>query len=143
MPGGWGQDETQPGRLCDRWQRRRKSGLTSARTATFAPGLPIGRGAIEQHGFKDEAPTQNERISGKGELSRRRTICGDQSEKSETPGFDVQLEVDERICRRGRVLSVLGLISIVEDESGDTAPMFHATAIENADHRPTPCGGCR
>jgi ribosome biogenesis GTPase len=72
----------------------------------------------EQHGFKDEAPTQNERISGKGELSRRRTICGDQSEKSETPGFDVQLEVDERICRRGRVLSVLGLISIVEDESG-------------------------
>ena len=73
----------------------------------------------QQHGFEDEAPVQNERISGKGDLSRRRTICGDQSEKSETPGFDVQLDVDERICRRGRVLSVLGLMSVVEDESGN------------------------
>jgi ribosome biogenesis GTPase len=71
-----------------------------------------------QHGFEDEAPPQNERISGKGELARRRTICGDQSEESETPGFDVRLDVDEHLCRRGRVLSVLGLISVVEDQSG-------------------------
>ena len=27
--------------------------------------------------------------------------------------------MDERICRRGRVLSVLGLMSVVEDESGN------------------------
>jgi ribosome biogenesis GTPase len=73
----------------------------------------------QQHGFEDEAPPQNERISGKGELARRRTVCGDRSGDGQMPGLDVQLEVDERVCRHGRVLSVLGLISVVEDESGD------------------------
>jgi ribosome biogenesis GTPase len=66
----------------------------------------------------DEAPVQNERISGKGDLARHRTVCGDSQDGGE-PGFDVHLDVDERICRHGRVLSVLGLISIVEDDSGD------------------------
>ncbi len=73
---------------------------------------------FQQHGFVDEAPLQNERISGKGELSRRRTICGDPSVEAGEPGFDVHLDVDERVCRRGRVLSVLGLISVVDDGSG-------------------------
>ena len=30
-----------------------------------------------QHGFEEEAPPQSERISGKGELARRRTVCGE------------------------------------------------------------------
>ncbi len=71
-----------------------------------------------EHGFQDEAPLQSERISGKGELARRRTVCGDQLESETEPGFDVHLDVDEGLCRRGRVLGVLGLISMVEDESG-------------------------
>jgi ribosome biogenesis GTPase / thiamine phosphate phosphatase len=71
----------------------------------------------QQHGFVEEAPLQGERISGKGDVSRHRTVCGDQLEEEAAPGFDIRLDVDSD-CRRGRVLSVLGLISMVEDESG-------------------------
>jgi ribosome biogenesis GTPase / thiamine phosphate phosphatase len=69
-----------------------------------------------EHGFEDEAPLQGERISGKGELNRRRTVCGDEIDSE--AGLGVHLDVDERVCRRGRVLSVLGLNSMVEDETG-------------------------
>ena len=100
------------------WPRRRKSAPTSARTATSAPDRPTGRGEYREHGFEDEAPLQSERISGKGELVRRRTVCGEQLDGEAEPGFGVQLDVDESVCRRGRVLSVLGLISMVEDEAG-------------------------
>jgi ribosome biogenesis GTPase / thiamine phosphate phosphatase len=72
----------------------------------------------QQHGFEDEAPLQGERISGKGDLVRRRTICGQEVEGDQQPGFDVQLDVDETVCRRGRVLTVFGLVSMVEDETG-------------------------
>jgi ribosome biogenesis GTPase / thiamine phosphate phosphatase len=72
-----------------------------------------------QHGFKDEAPLQGERVSGKGDLVRHRTICGQEVEASTEPGFDVHFDVDETVCRRGRVLSVFGLISTVEDEAGE------------------------
>jgi ribosome biogenesis GTPase / thiamine phosphate phosphatase len=71
-----------------------------------------------EHGFADEAPAQGERISGKGDLVRRRTVCGEELVGREGPGLDVHLDVDESVCRRGRVLSVFGLISVVEDETG-------------------------
>jgi ribosome biogenesis GTPase / thiamine phosphate phosphatase len=73
----------------------------------------------KQHGFAEEAPLHDERISGKGELVRRRTICGEEVANPEEPGFSIHLDVDEAVCRRGRVLMVLGLISIVEDETGE------------------------
>ncbi|MEN6451077.1 MAG: ribosome small subunit-dependent GTPase A [Thermoguttaceae bacterium] len=73
-----------------------------------------------QHGFEEEAPSQGERISGKGDLTRHRTICGEHREDpEESPGLGVHLDVDETLCRRGRVLSVFGLMSTVEDEAGD------------------------
>jgi ribosome biogenesis GTPase len=72
----------------------------------------------EEHGFKDEAPVQGERISGKGELVRRRTVCGAVLADESEPGFEMHLEVDESVARAGRVLRVLGLISIVEDADG-------------------------
>jgi len=71
-----------------------------------------------QHGFENEAPLQGERVSGKGDLVRHRTVCGEQVGAHEEPGFDVHLDVDASVCRYGRVLSVFGLISMVEDESG-------------------------
>ncbi len=71
-----------------------------------------------QHGFEEEAPQKDERISGKGELTRRRTVCGEQQGGDE-PGLAVHLDVDEKLCRRGRVLCVLGLDSMVEDQNGD------------------------
>ena len=73
---------------------------------------------FERHGFEEEDPVQEERVSGKGELTRRRTVTGDELDTGDEPGFQVQLDVDERVCRRGRVLGVHGLISTVRDEEG-------------------------
>jgi ribosome biogenesis GTPase len=73
---------------------------------------------FEQHGFQEEAPPQSERVSGKGELTRKRTLCGEQIDPGGEPGFGVQLDVDRAVCRRGRVLSVRGLISTVRGEDG-------------------------
>ena len=70
-----------------------------------------------EHGFENEAPVQSERISGKGELTRRRTICGKSLDGETEPGLDVHLDVDESVCLHGRVLAVLGLCSIVEDDA--------------------------
>ena len=73
---------------------------------------------FQQHGFEEEDPVQEERISGKGELTRRRTITGVEVDPSDEPGLGIHLEVDESVCLNGRVLSVHGLISAVEDEHG-------------------------
>lgn len=73
---------------------------------------------FQQHGFEDEVPVQAERISGKGELTRHRTISGAEAEEGDQPGFGLRLEVDEEACCRGRVLSVHGLISTVQAEDG-------------------------
>lgn len=59
----------------------------------------------------------SERVSGKGNLTRKRTIIGAEVSESET-GLFVHLDVDESLCKRGRVLSVHGLTSQVEDETG-------------------------
>jgi ribosome biogenesis GTPase / thiamine phosphate phosphatase len=58
-----------------------------------------------------------ERVSGKGNLSRRRTIHGE-AVVDETAGFQVVLEVDTESCVPGRVLSVHGLKTIVETATG-------------------------
>ena len=73
---------------------------------------------FEEHGFEDEDPLQGERVSGKGKLTRRRTVTGSELDTGGEPGFQVELEVDESVCRRGRVLSVHGLSSRVQDEEG-------------------------
>ena len=73
---------------------------------------------FEQHGFTEEDPLQRERISGKGELSRRRTVTGSEVDTGEEPGFEIRLDVDETVCRHGRVLSMHGLASTVEGEDG-------------------------
>jgi ribosome biogenesis GTPase len=59
-----------------------------------------------------------ERVSGKGELTRRRTITGIEREEGQDTGIDVELVVDEAACLRGRVLSVYGLASIVQASDG-------------------------
>ncbi len=74
---------------------------------------------FQQHGFEDEAPPLSERVSGKGELSRRRTVVGNPSVDDEQPGLGVQLEVDPQRCRAGRVLAVRGLINTVADSHGE------------------------
>ena len=77
---------------------------------------------FDEHGFDEQSPEGEERISGRGEHVRRRTVhtaevaageCG-----AEMPS--VHLEVDETVCRRGRVLSVFGLSSTVFGNDGTT-----------------------
>ncbi len=63
--------------------------------------------------FADELP-QVERVSGKGELTRHRTVI------VEEDGESLRLDVDQTACRAGRVLSVVGRQCLVQDdESGE------------------------
>lgn len=64
-----------------------------------------------------DAP-QRERISGKGHISRKRTVTGEVVE--DDAGTLVLPEIDRSICRLGRVLRVQGLVSLVRDEAGAT-----------------------
>ncbi len=62
---------------------------------------------------------RQERLTGKGELTRRRTVrAAAVGQELEDPTLPVLLEVDERVCRPGRVLSVHGLWSEVQEGSG-------------------------
>jgi ribosome biogenesis GTPase len=65
----------------------------------------------------------DERISGKGELTRRRTVVGTASDDDESC-FAVVPEIDLEQCKPGRVLSVHGLLCVVEAEDGT---LFHCT----------------
>jgi ribosome biogenesis GTPase len=59
---------------------------------------------------------KEERVSGKGELTRRRTVVGEDAD-SATGGFAVQPQADAATLP-GRVLSVHGLASVVRTEDG-------------------------
>jgi ribosome biogenesis GTPase / thiamine phosphate phosphatase len=73
---------------------------------------------FDRDGLDEDETQREERISGKGDLTRKRTICGQEVELGDEPGLGVQLDVDESVCRRGRVLAIRGLASEVEDERG-------------------------
>ena len=82
------------------------------------------RGSSTSTAFKRQAPETEERISGRGELNRHRTVRttdveanGGMAGNAERSS-DVLLDVDETICRRGRVLSVFGLSSTVLGDDG-------------------------
>lgn len=73
---------------------------------------------FEKHGFEEEDTVSGERISGKGELTRHRTVCGVETGDEDEPGLGIHLDVDEASTLSGRVLAVRGLISMVEAEDG-------------------------
>lgn len=72
-------------------------------------------------GIENDSAT-SERISGKGHLTRKRTIIGAEVVET-TTGLSVHLDIDEGLCKRGRVLSVHGLTSQVEDDA--TGRVYH------------------
>ena len=74
---------------------------------------------FHEEAFDEEDPAFGERI-GKSELSRRRTVLTGQAQDGADSGKELQLEIDQSVCRRGRVLSVFGLNSTVEGEDGAT-----------------------
>lgn len=55
-----------------------------------------------------------ENVRGKGELNRHRTIIAQTDDEG-----SLLLDVDEAACKKGRVLSAVGLNCLVEDESGN------------------------
>ncbi len=74
--------------------------------------------------FRSGAESQDdqvlaERVSGKGELTRKRTVIG-AAAAGEQAGLGVVLDVGDKHLIRGRVLAVHGLSSIVEDSAGAT-----------------------
>jgi len=74
---------------------------------------------FEEHGFEEESEVTVERIGGKGELSRKRTIVGEIVEDAAgNIGFDVQPEVDAASLLAGRVLRVHGASSVVQTDDG-------------------------
>ncbi|MEL7498405.1 MAG: ribosome small subunit-dependent GTPase A [Planctomycetota bacterium] len=64
-----------------------------------------------------ENSAHRERVSGKGRLTRKRTVVGETSEDDQS-GFSVDLTIDESLCRSGRVIRVHGLTSVVAAEDG-------------------------
>jgi len=86
----------------NRQVRTRKTGLTRE---------------FSEHGFAEDDSVRNERLSGKGDLSRKRTVVGD-SVTGDDGGFSVIPEVDLAACLEGRVLEVKGLISRVRTRDG-------------------------
>lgn len=72
---------------------------------------------FQEHGFEQQDTERGERVSGKGQLTRKRTIVGAEVTEDET-GLLVHLDVDEEGCLKGRVLSVHGLSSKVAAEDG-------------------------
>lgn len=71
---------------------------------------------------EDDQGPGSERISGKGDLVRKRTVVGRQVELESAAGergdFLIEPEIDDSTCLSGRVLAVRGLYSQVEDEQG-------------------------
>lgn len=65
----------------------------------------------------DDRRLSSERVSGKGDLTRRRTIVGSAGTGEGAEG-GVHLEIDESLCLRGRVVSVYGLTNLVETDDG-------------------------
>lgn len=63
-----------------------------------------------------------ERVLARGDLARKRTIVGsfvgEENLSGEVGDFEYVPDVDEGVCLKGRVLSVHGLYSYVEDEQG-------------------------
>jgi ribosome biogenesis GTPase len=74
---------------------------------------------FQEHGYAEEAPTNDERVRAKGDLSRRRTII---QEATDTPATDANAvempTADQGLCFPGRVLRVHGLMSVVELTDG-------------------------
>jgi ribosome biogenesis GTPase / thiamine phosphate phosphatase len=72
---------------------------------------------FQEHGFETDEAARSERVSGKGSLSRKRTIMVADTAESTDAGPLVPV-VDETQCLRGTVLSVGGLQNPVQTPDG-------------------------
>ena len=87
----------------NRSQRSRKSDLTRE---------------YQDHGFQQDESQRSERVSGKGDLSRRRTIVVSDDADSPRADDNIAPDVDLSVCLCGTVLSVGGLQNPVQADDG-------------------------
>jgi ribosome biogenesis GTPase / thiamine phosphate phosphatase len=74
---------------------------------------------FDEHGYKEEATSSDERVRAKGDLSRYRTIVQDVSQSESDPSSAASMpSVDDKGYLFGRVIRVHGLQSVVETEDG-------------------------
>ena len=88
------------------WTRRYREGLTDR----------------SDEGSEVADAESGERVVARGDVVRKRTIVGsfvgEENLSGEVGDFEYVPDVDESVCLKGRVLSVHGLYSYVEDEQG-------------------------
>lgn len=70
-----------------------------------------------EHGFQADDAARSERVSGKGELTRKRTVVGIEHSGKEA-GLGILRDVDHGQCLAGTVLRSGGLRSIVRADDG-------------------------
>src|SRR5262245_8418325 len=74
---------------------------------------------FQEHGFAEEATSQEERVRAKGELSRRRTIIQEDTPAAAADGEATEMPaVDVGECKAGRVLRVYRDVCVVGTEEG-------------------------
>jgi ribosome biogenesis GTPase len=88
------------------------------RTDRARPGDWTRKFVRNEESEDNDQAAADERIGGRGEISRRRTVIVNQSADGEPDGVAPLLDVDEAACLRGRVLCVFGLASSVQAEDG-------------------------
>ena len=81
-----------------------------------ARGKNLTHRLTDEDSSAGDAP-RAERVSGKGDISRKRTLAGADFVESDS-GTLVLPEIDRELCRLGRVLRGQGLHNVVRDESG-------------------------
>jgi len=69
---------------------------------------------------EDELQTSQERLTGRGELAKKRVIRGEETNNADDTGQSFVLEVNHAECEFGQVLRVHGLNSIVLLKDGRT-----------------------
>ncbi len=88
-----------------------------------------------QHDSEQQDPAQSERLSGKGMITRKRTVVGESLENDDH-GLSVLRDVDEAACLCGTVLSVGGLHNPVPHGRWPCLSLRHAPPAQDAQHRP-------
>ena len=90
---------------------------TFARTARSAPATRTSAASWPDRCRRADAP-HGERVSGKGDISRKRTVAGGEIVEDDAGHAWCCPTSTATVCRLGRVLRVQGLLSIVRDEAG-------------------------
>ncbi len=104
----------------DRMSKKKKVRVDLRKNRSKPPRPKGWTRGFQEHGFQEEATTGSERVRAKGDLSRRRTILQEDTGARGEAGQDRagMPAADLSTCQPGRVLSVHGLVSVVETDDG-------------------------